>query len=131
MTRQAEGVHYRTVYAVIKGDFYDGLGVCQFVCPTEDDAKRAVEAGLGNDYYGLPLMADGALPEKVTVYRARPGFSLGGIDINVDPEYPWDAPAGTEQLSDDTVWGVDRAGVEVMARQVFGDLPIRGSEGPA
>ena len=133
MTRQVEGVHYRTVYAVTKGDYYDGLNACQFIVPTEADAKRAVEAGLGNDYQELPLMADGVLPEKVTVYSARKDAKANVIRMSVDAWFPWGITVEAEYLSGwpyfGVVRGVDRAEVEAMARQVFGDLPIKDGEG--
>lgn len=133
MTEQTEGVHFRTVYAVTNGDDYDGLNACQFICYTEDDAKRAVEAGLGNDYQELPLMADGVMPEKVPVYSASKDAKANAIKMSVDAWYPWGITVEAEYLSGwpyfGVVRGVDRSAVEVMARQVFGDLPIKGGEG--
>lgn len=59
----------RTIYVISQGAYSDYGVVVAFEC--EDDAKRAVELGIGDDYLKMGLFAAGRMPEKTVVWHAQ------------------------------------------------------------
>lgn len=59
----------RTIYAVTEGEYSSYSVLCTF--DAEDDARAAVEAGIGDDYTTLTLYSEGERPAKVITWSAN------------------------------------------------------------
>ncbi len=69
----------RTIWAVTDGE-YDDYRV-EFLFETEDDARRAIDAGVGDNVEQMILFGPGEQPRKVTLYYAR-------AEVCHDPVHP-------------------------------------------
>ncbi|MFJ8690303.1 hypothetical protein [Micromonospora wenchangensis] len=76
----------RTVYIVHEGEYSDYRVLC--ACENEGDARRAVEAGVGDGYTKLPLLPDGHIPRKVAVHHAT--VRRDGVITHRSTEDDWD-----------------------------------------
>ena len=85
----------KTIFIVTAGEYSDYGVLCAY--ENEDDARIAVENGVGDDYRELPLLPPGAIPGKVPVHHAQaggaPGAAVTGSQVWTYDEWDFDAPA--------------------------------------
>lgn len=82
----------RKVWAVTKGE-YDDYRVCCLV-ETEEEAKKAVERGLGDDWEDFTLFTDGEHPKQLTIWYAAAMIISGDVQSKTwsDTEWEHDRP---------------------------------------
>ncbi|MER7167007.1 hypothetical protein ABT336_13195 [Micromonospora sp. NPDC000207] len=68
----------RTIYIVTDGAYSSYRVLIAY--DREEDAKAAVEAGVGDDYTELPVLSPGELPKRVAVHH---------VDINTRTGEPY------------------------------------------